>query len=217
MSPTATQTTVWVKNRATGLVHGMTAEFAAYYLAQIDPETGVAQYERASEPERPKDVFDPKAAKAAADLGKHQASVIQEATRGDVDKSVLDSTRPYLAHGVPDAARMEVATGASEPGPTLRAESDRRAVVGGEDPQARQQEALAAAETSQLLAELAARQAAGEKITSGPDAGEPVSISPGDAKSIAGGDTSSLTGSSGGTSDDDGEKSTPKKSTKKRS
>lgn len=196
----------------------MTPEFAAYYLAQIDPETGVAQYERDVEPSRPADTFDPKAAKAAADLGKHQASVIQEANRGDGDKSVLDSTRPYLSHGVPDAARMEVATGASEPGPTLRAESDRRAVVGGEDPQARQQEALAAAETGQLLAELAARKAAGEKFASGPDAGEPVAISSSDAEAIAGGDTSSLTGgSSGGTSDDDGGKSTPKKSTKKRS
>lgn len=201
MSPTAVQTaTVWVKNRATGLVHGMKAEFAAYYLAQIDPETGIAQYERASEPKAPEDTFDPKAAKAAQDLGKHQASVIQEATRGAVDAAILDSSRPYVQHGVPDAARMEVATGASEFGPTLTAGSDRRAVIGGEDPQARQEEALAAADTSQLLAELAARQAAGERVTV-PDAGDPATISPTDAKAIAQGDTSSLTGGSGGSGD----------------
>lgn len=205
MSPTMTET-VYVKNRATGLVHGMAADSAAYYLSQIDPETGVALYERTTEPDAPASTFDPKAAKAEAEAAKHMAATIQSPEVATMDQSIMDSTRPYVPHGVPDAARMEVAVGASESGPTLRAESDRRAVIGGEDPQARQEEALAAADTSALIAELEARKASAERAGSkDPDPGTPASISQSQAAQIAAGDA-------GASTEDDGGKSTPKSS-----
>lgn len=160
-----TQEAVWVKNLRTGHTQAMEADFASYYLNQRDPD-GVALYEEGSAPEGGGDEG---SQPTEEDLRK--AELRDRAARrgtGSIRATKAEAPAPQPArrkgYGVPDAANMEVATSASETGPTQIEEMDSKAVTnvdyqseGGPD---RVEEGRKAAETSQEQAHADAKEAA---------------------------------------------------------
>jgi hypothetical protein len=160
--------TVWVTNLATGHTHGMSAEQAAYYLNSRDPLTGSALYEEGSEPKTDDQgnvsLEDVKNQEARDRLARRRGAPVT--TMSDTGKTGrIDSTPERFPHGVPDAARMEVATSASELGPTIRKEAeDRKAVTGNDyassDGPDRIAHAEQAATTNQETADLDSRKEA---------------------------------------------------------
>ena len=163
---TKTDTTVWVKNLATGHTHGMTAEQAAYYLNTRDPLNGAPLYEEGSEPSKSEgdapSLDDVKAQDARDRMARRRGAPV---SHGEGRR--MDSTPEHFPHGVPDAARMEVATSASELGPTIRkTDQDVKAVTGndyaatdGPDRIAHQEQA---ATEGQAIADQASRKEAAQ-------------------------------------------------------